>query len=877
MKRFISILLAGLMLSAIVSLMPVGASAESLYIRKVVSVVYDDSGSMAGEKTAYANYAMQAFCGMLNSEDRLFITYMSRAQRSSQYTPEEIDLSSGGIKKSVENIRNHSGSGSTPFSSVETAYKKLAGTADSNPNTQYWLVVITDGAFDEFSFALTAKKFLNEKFNGYVESVMPNGSNPQVTFLGIGEVVAPDENHRKGIYTYSASNAGGIVDAMSQMADRISGRTRLESKNIKKINENTVSISSSIPLLNIAVLAQGSDARISQAAYSNDAGIPVSRDVSLGYPGYRGLVGSACLLGDSKTVIGAGTYNITFDKSVSVDDVVILFEPALEARVTVTLNGKTLSDPGMLSGAMEGDRVSVSCRIFEMGTDREIDPSIMPPGTKFEISVSEDGRQVKQVTDKNMSLSDYVLKNVETDIRAAVMIEGFNPIDYSVRFTPAKYVPKVVYSITASAGSGGKSVKYDNIAGNRDVTVCFTVYADGKAVTDPEEVRALCPVIDVSPQGNSGSVAYSDDGVIVFTPNAAQVPSGDIDSFDVNVTCTLADGTSASGGYTVLIASYEVIAADGKGSVKKTGLADNKTSVTFYITKDGIKLDRAAVENRISVLLNREHAGLKVRTTVSPDGTVTVLPYSDEEYALTFATWWTNWFRYFRLSGKDIEVTLDHAFGSGTATIDVTEEDITYIILDVLLPLAIEVTALVLLITWILLVIFKPRYGKNAALYVGMIRYNPQRMTHTLRDFRPVRLKKFNRIKKGNGRLKFKRKADTVSAGGIKIRAEQGGAISCEMGFPWYKGRVKPDDTSLSDLREPSELAEYMSRNGGRLEIEEFVTTETIEGDYSRKQLPFVSGYAEYTVVPDAGGVTTVDGRNVIKSGRIFIYSTIHK
>ena len=49
--------------------------------RKIVSVVYDDSGSMDGDKWAYANYAMQSFCGMLNSDDQLFITYMSHSQQ----------------------------------------------------------------------------------------------------------------------------------------------------------------------------------------------------------------------------------------------------------------------------------------------------------------------------------------------------------------------------------------------------------------------------------------------------------------------------------------------------------------------------------------------------------------------------------------------------------------------------------------------------------------------------------------------------------------------------------------------------------------------------------------------------------------------------
>ena len=95
MRKTVSLTLAVVIICATLFLcFSFPAAAESLYIRKIVSIVYDDSGSMTvGGKWAYANYAMQSFCGMLNSEDQLFITYMSSAENDS-YAPEEIDLSS---------------------------------------------------------------------------------------------------------------------------------------------------------------------------------------------------------------------------------------------------------------------------------------------------------------------------------------------------------------------------------------------------------------------------------------------------------------------------------------------------------------------------------------------------------------------------------------------------------------------------------------------------------------------------------------------------------------------------------------------------------------------------------------------------------------
>ena len=87
-KRIVSLLTAALLICGIV--FGVAASvvfAESLYVRKIVSVVYDDSASMGGQDWAYANYAMQTFCGMMNSEDQLFITYMSGVLYNPLYKP----------------------------------------------------------------------------------------------------------------------------------------------------------------------------------------------------------------------------------------------------------------------------------------------------------------------------------------------------------------------------------------------------------------------------------------------------------------------------------------------------------------------------------------------------------------------------------------------------------------------------------------------------------------------------------------------------------------------------------------------------------------------------------------------------------------------
>lgn len=859
------------------------ASAESLYIRKVVSVVYDDSGSMGDNGSvnwAYANYAMQAFCGLLNADDQLYITYMSDAEKNSALDPSEIDLSATEIQASLDSIRQHSAVGNTPYASIDIAFNKLKSIEDSNVNTQYWLVVITDGDFQDASGDAVPTEELNEKLNAYAAAEMPNHSTPQVIYLAIGDSASkPDDSLNNSLYTmYSSTGAGDIVGVMSNIADKISCRSKLSVDDIVKKGTNAIEVKSSVSLMNIAVLSQKNSAKILGASCDNGTKLNISRAVSISYPEHlnwvtdKTLNGTAFLINSPSANIAAGTYTIQFSEDVDLNDIVVMFEPALEIRMRISVNGEEIADHQELRSVSEGDKVSISCEVYEMGTNKEIDPDLLPSGTKFDIYISEAGKVVEQRSGKGMSLPEYILNNIETEIKSSLAIPEFNSIDYSVQFTPAKAVPKTVYSITSEYGSNDKSVKFDDIASNKDLSIVYTIYADGVALTDPEAVKALNPIVSVQPEGNDGDVSYSADGKIIFKPNSASGSSSDQEDLDVEVTCTLGDGTKNTATYTVLYPKYQVVPIDTDANIKKTNFCGNKVGVSFYITKDGVRLKKEAVESNIDVVYNDSHRELSSNIDISTDGVITVIPYSNDEYHLTFWNWWINWAHYFGLCGDDLIVTLNHMYGSASSTIDVVGEDISYQILNVYLPLALELISLILLCTWIVLIIIKPRYMKGAILYVGEIKYNKERGTHTLRNFSAVRLEKFNKIKRGNGRLKFKRDADVVTANGIKIRADNGGRIICEMLFPWYKGKVEAGNSDFTDLRTPADISNYIITYK-KLEINEFATTETIEGEHARSLTPANSKIAKYIVVPDSGdGVTEIAGRKVIRSGKIFIY-----
>ncbi|MBO5868163.1 MAG: hypothetical protein J6Q54_04570, partial [Oscillospiraceae bacterium] len=772
-------------------------------------------------------------------------------------------------------------------------FKKLTEVQDSNPNTQYWLVVITDGAFEHMfegseitdyyynAFVSDARlkeiesnmrQRLNEKFADMADEKMPNGSSLQTTFMAISTPFIIDEVPTKNIYTYEASDSQSIMETMSDMADRVSGRRRLTEKEIKKLDDTTIEISSTIPLLNIVAFAQGCKAKVTAASDAQGGNIPVSRQVSLSHSGDSALVGGSYMLGDSQTVIPAGNYKVTFDQAVDLNNVVVLFEPALELRTTIQVDGQTITDPQELENTTAGNKISISGKLYEMGTDKEVDPNLLPPGTKYELYVMEDGKMTKQVLDTNLELKEYELKNIDTVIYAGVTISGFDPIAFSKRFTPGEYVPPttlppIVYTIEAGYEGSTQSIRYEDLGSNTELVISFRVYADGEAITDPETVKSLNPVVTADPQGNGGDMTYSNDGKILFTPKyAGAIANGE--TATIHVTCTIDDGTTASQSYTVLMADYAVTGKDAEKSIVKTEFYGNEIGASFTIIKDGVQLNRDAVKDGIKVQFNEAHQQMIPFVDISDTGVITIAPQSAEDRELNFKTWWFNWAWYFGISSEDVEVTLMHPYGTAKASIPVVEADVGYLCLNVILPLVLELALLLVLTNYLYCVLTKPKFGKTAILFVGDIRYNVANGTHMVRNFRAVHLSQFNKIAKGNGRLEFKKKAKVISVNGIDLRAELHGDVCCEELFPWYKSRVVPvDDVKIT---KPEDLVKLTQNKS--LEIEEFAVTETVNENYQRNLPSATSRVAKYYVAPDAGAVVTIEDKKVIRSGKIFIY-----
>lgn len=515
-KRILSVLMA--VIIAFLCL-PFESSAATIRSKRVVSIVYDDSGSMAGEenyKWGYANYAMQSLTAMMNKEDSLYVTYMSSKNKSKP-------LSLDDKEKTVKKIRDHNSTSGTPFQAVYTAYKTLQAHQDTKPDTQYWLVIMTDGAFG------VDMETLEAELCKFADSKMSNGTNPKVIFFSMcdpNKMYTPADNLRSNITVKGAVQATDIITAVSDIAEQISGRYAAPDTDITFIDDKTVQVKSKLPLRSIGVLSQSSTAKVTKGAFDSKDGM-VESNIPLKYPEPKGidvatdksLIGNVAIINNGNENIPAGTYTITFSKNISKENVKILFEPAFELRLELEQEGNKLSD---FKKVPVGSVLTAKATLYEAGTDNVIDLKLLPEGLSTTVSQLEKKKVIKSVNGD--TLADAVIGDKPTSFEAVFELKGFFYLYQSISFTPVrmeitgmKAVP--FYDGSKRYGNDGENVIYTHDLIKNNTGIKFYLEMDESPVTKDEAISLLSEFKD-GLDTKLGNIDFrvEDDGAILVYP-----------------------------------------------------------------------------------------------------------------------------------------------------------------------------------------------------------------------------------------------------------------------------------------------------------------------------------------------------------------------
>lgn len=566
--------------------------------RKIVTVVFDDSFSMANEnRYSNANYAIQAFIALLNEQDELHLVYMSDAARQLAAQPDNFDPSA--IAKDIDlmnpqagadQVRNNPWQGAgTPFGSVQIGYNELVSHEDTDPSTQYYLIVLTDGGFmDDATNQITIDTgSVQGLFESFYGTLMPNQTHMNTYYLAIGaEAVALADRPDLNFHAQTASDGQSMIRAIGTLADTISGRYRLDASEIN-VQDSLVTFTSALPLKSVSFLSQGREAAVSSVTGPNGESFEIKRNVTLSPDGYNAdpsLFGNAILTDADGSNMPAGTYQVQFTAGVDPNTFAIMIEPAVECRLAVQYQGETVSEE-KLAEIPEGETVTITAQAVESGTDTLVDSAFLEAGTANTLIYEVDGTEVARSDTGELTIT---LQLGEGRLTGSIQMPGFLPKTADERFTTKS---RVVYRVESDAAD--VSVRQNELDGCE--AIHFYLTADGIKMSAEEAKNS--PLSE--PVLTGGSIPYQwyqdeESGEWIFKPEGETDTTGTI---AIQVENAELEATGQVSIEVIPKIRYQIIPIGGQGaSVGQTSLG-RMEPISFQITADGEALNKKAIES----------------------------------------------------------------------------------------------------------------------------------------------------------------------------------------------------------------------------------------------------------------------------------------
>ena len=565
--------------------------------RKIVTIVFDDSFSMANEnRYSNANYAIQAFIALLNEEDELHLIYMSDAARQLAAQPGNFDPSA--IAKDIDltnpqsgadQVRNNPWQGAgTPFGAVQMGYNELLSHEDTDPSTQYYLIVLSDGGFmDDATNQITIDTgTVQGQFESFYGTLMPNQTHMNTYYLAIGaEAVALTDRPDLNFHAQTASDGQSMIHAIGALADTISGRYRLDASEIS-VSDTLVSFTSALPLKSVSFLSQGREAAVSSVTGPNGESYEIRRNVTLAPDGYNAdpsLFGNAIVTDAGGANMPAGTYQVQFTAGVDPASLNVMIEPAVECRLAVQYNGETVSAE-KLAEIPEGETVTITAQAVESGTDTVVDSSFLEEGTANALVYEVDGNEIARSDTGELTIT---LQLGAGRISGQIQMPGFLPKTADERFTTKS---KVVYRVESDAAD--VSVRQNELDSCEEIR--FYLTADGVKMS-AEEAKNYPLSTPVLTGAEVEYEWYQDEesGEWIFKPKGETDSTGTLTVYVEN------EELEASGQEVIEVIPkihYQIIQTGGQdASVGQTALG-RMEPISFQITADGVALNKKEIE-----------------------------------------------------------------------------------------------------------------------------------------------------------------------------------------------------------------------------------------------------------------------------------------
>ncbi len=359
---------------------------------RVVSLVYDDSGSMRNnDRWKYANYALQSLVALLDEKDKFSYVPMSKPN-----DPLNISLTKDKRQMEIEGIGAWKTYLNTPFSAVETAMQSIKKEADIDGKREFWLIVLTDGAFNDLEKdKVGGKEQILWKLAQFKKEMDAKKISLHPVLITMEEDLGQQEKEQLNTFkeiwkkeingvTMPSSGEDGIVKSVNQVAALVANRdpfSSVESIVKTKVVGKRVEITTPFPLKRMTLVRQSPslpDYQVTQISKP----LQLQSSFSIHAPGEAKLFGNIVHIStENEEVIKPGTYTIEVDQDIEKEGLQVLVEPAL--NYTVSTYDKDDSSQKNVEKMYEGVTAVIEAKPTELPVQ----------SSYFQAEVEIDGKQ----------------------------------------------------------------------------------------------------------------------------------------------------------------------------------------------------------------------------------------------------------------------------------------------------------------------------------------------------------------------------------------------------------------------------------------------------------------------------------------------------
>ncbi len=430
MKRSLKVLCV--LLATVICVLPLipfvnGASVFQRQ-KKSIYLVLDDSFSMVNRPTYDANYSLQTLLAMTDKNDSVKLYFLNEKFGLSgniEMSKKDNDMLSKVHDKYPEPT------GGTPYTSVQIAQKELTAAASEGDETDYWLVVFTDG-----EFSMPAGLTTENDLQTFADKELANGTKPNVLYITVGGTSISNGN-RDNLHVIDHTS---IITAMTDAAKVISGRINVENVNYSADGKE-LTFSLPYPAKNIIVLTQNTRTKITDSKAASDLNISENYTITYPEPGYGLDKSTVCFITEkNNSSIGSGEVTLKFDKGLNPQNTTVLFEPAI----------------GIVAHYYNSDGAEVDPKDLYISENCRIEFTICDSETKKPLDIGAFGGNVKYSSEvdgikADSNVREFTINKDEIEIVLyAEMPDGY------ILETRQKYNFEVSRIITFTLSNGGK-------------------------------------------------------------------------------------------------------------------------------------------------------------------------------------------------------------------------------------------------------------------------------------------------------------------------------------------------------------------------------------------------------------------------------------